>query len=470
MSGEVDLSAGNIQGTFTIVAEDDIDVSGSDIRAEAYVDGLLFFSNERDSDSEVIELAGSNSNFQGVIYAPGGTLEFSGSDNRFAGIIVGDELELSGSSLRIRFDNRFCSGGGTTPTPTPPDEDEDDPKEPDPPAIVIINDDSVSHTVEIINNIVFVNIQVTIINTGGKTKDTFLIINLPGRGDDDDDDDDDDDRFEMVDVRFLEGIGYVREYSEQRIVIGMGRYNVLRGNSPVTVDVQFRMRDDDDDDDDDDDGREIRFAPVGELFFNDSTGDQTLLLPMPVVVIPAAEQPQSQPDDPQTDDDLPRLSLERIDLRFEQTWQSQGGIAIFGLPLSEARTDDDGTLYQVFERARLEYRAEIDIVQYGRLAAELGYARAPDRSFDELDDDDREWFFIQTGQVIAEPFRGFWSNRGGLLLFGLPISPIYDDDDGRPIQCFERVCMHYFPEFSDTPSVVQLRLLGVEWLRAQDDD
>jgi hypothetical protein len=45
----------------------------------------------------------------------------------------------------------------------------------------------------------------------------------------------------------------------------------------------------------------------------------------------------------------------------------------------------------VRRQGRGEASAIIDIVQYGRLAAELGYARPPDRSFEELDDDEREW-------------------------------------------------------------------------------
>jgi hypothetical protein len=229
---------------------------------------------------------------------------------------------------------------------------------------------------------------------------------------------------------------------------------VIRRDGGVVVSVTFRLRDDDDDDD----GEEI-FAANGQLRFTDSRGTRGIALPallIPVRVIAPAPRPV----------EVARLRLDRIDARFRATWERRGGLAIFGLPLTEPRTLDDGTVIQVFERARMGGSGE---VRLGRLAAELGYGAPPSIGADDLDDDDRPWYRPETGHLVGAPFRALWGRPGALLIFGLPIGPLVLDDDGRETQCFERVCMQRFPELRGTPSEVQLRLLGVELLTRDDD-
>jgi hypothetical protein len=64
--------------------------------------------------------------------------------------------------------------------------------------------------------------------------------------------------------------------------------------------------------------------------------------------------------------------------------------------------------------------------------------------------------------AIAERFRPFYENRGGLRLFGLPISePMIVN--GREVQWFERARFEFWPEFSGTPYEIQLGLLGSEY-------
>jgi thermitase len=108
VTGKAKLSASSITGTFTIVAADIIEVSGSTIDATAYAQGLLFFSGKQSPGSEVIKLAGSNNQLRGVIYGPGGTIEVSSSNSELRGSIIGDKLKLSGSNLNIRFDGAYC--------------------------------------------------------------------------------------------------------------------------------------------------------------------------------------------------------------------------------------------------------------------------------------------------------------------------------------------------------------------------
>lgn len=118
VTGEAKLAASDISGVYTVVAEGAIDVSGGNVRGTPYADGLLLFSNQRERGTEVIKMAGSDADLRGVIYAPGGSVEFSGSNNRFAGIALGDALTLNGSSLSIAFAAEYCPN--TTPPPTSP--------------------------------------------------------------------------------------------------------------------------------------------------------------------------------------------------------------------------------------------------------------------------------------------------------------------------------------------------------------
>ena len=80
-----------------------------------------------------------------------------------------------------------------------------------------------------------------------------------------------------------------------------------------------------------------------------------------------------------------RLPIAQIDIRISATWRSRGGIAVFGLPISQPIVLADGLVVQYFERARIEYRlnasGQVTSITFGRLAAELGYAEpavAPD--------------------------------------------------------------------------------------------
>jgi hypothetical protein len=106
VTGNAELSASDVRGTFTIVAAGRIEVSGSTHDVRPYANGLLFFANGQGDDA--LKLAGSDSTLRGVIYAPRGQVEASGSSNVIAGLVLGDTLELSGSKLRISFNAAYC--------------------------------------------------------------------------------------------------------------------------------------------------------------------------------------------------------------------------------------------------------------------------------------------------------------------------------------------------------------------------
>lgn len=98
---DVKLSKSDISGTYTIVAEGKIDISGSNQKGVSYIDNLLFFSNEADKDA--IKFSGSGNTFEGYFYAPNGEIKESGSNNIVTGGFLGAEVELAGSSLKIIY-------------------------------------------------------------------------------------------------------------------------------------------------------------------------------------------------------------------------------------------------------------------------------------------------------------------------------------------------------------------------------
>ncbi|MEM8530905.1 MAG: hypothetical protein AAGF95_08680 [Chloroflexota bacterium] len=364
-------------------------------------------------------------------------------------------------------------------------DDDDDDDDDDPPAVIIVRDTDIVQEVVIINNQVFVNVNITIVNTGGKARGSFLVFNL--RDDDDDDDDDDlEDFFDLADVVFIEGVGFVSSIENGQVRIGLGQNNIISSNGTVQVQLQFKLKDtiriDDDDDDDDDNGGSARISVDVDfnLFFDDTGGGQSIALPPIVVVVPddVVGQLPDDDDDDDNDDDfgvtIVRLPIESIDTRLRSTWDARGGLDIFGFPVTEAVLLESGITVQYFERARIEYHPDLAGTEFevliGLLGVELGYRVPPSvLNVDDLDDDDALWYYPETGHVIGESFRSYWLDRGGLALFGYPISAVVVEN-GREVQYFERSRMELWPENSGTPYEIQLGFLGLLSLEADDDD
>jgi subtilisin family serine protease len=154
-------------------------------------------------------------------------------------------------------------------------------------------------------------------------------------------------------------------------------------------------------------------------------------------------------------------------------WEGQGGLPIFGYPISEpfAETNpSDGKTYivQYFERNRFEYHPEFagtpDAVLLGLLGREVTAGRtfAPVAPFTS---DASRRYFAATGHSLQGAFLRYWQAQGGLSLFGSPISEEFleaNPADGKvyTVQYFERNRFEYHPEFADTPYEVLLGLLG----------
>lgn len=129
-----------------------------------------------------------------------------------------------------------------------------------------------------------------------------------------------------------------------------------------------------------------------------------------------------------------------IEGRFLEFWQQNGGLAVFGYPITAAtqQTTGEGTfLTQYFERNRFEYHPD-KARPYDVLLGRLGD--------DRLKQQGRDWYsfpkgqpngaclwFAETNHSLCEPFKSYWEGHGlqdpalnayakSLALFGLPLS------------------------------------------------
>lgn len=73
-------------------------------------------------------------------------------------------------------------------------------------------------------------------------------------------------------------------------------------------------------------------------------------------------------------------------------------------------------------------------------------------------------YFPETGYQVNSDFMGYWRARGGLEIFGYPISE-RRLENGIPVQYFERARFEWHAEYEGTPSEVLLGLLGTDVTR-----
>jgi hypothetical protein len=333
-----------------------------------------------------------------------------------------------------------------------------DDTEPEP--VINVGDSDVEHDIEHVNGVTFVNINITIANTGGDARGVFLVIDRATF----------EQLFDLADVSFLENVGFVSSVDGNQVIIGLGQNNKIRHNGKIKVKIKFKVKPVS--------VVNVTFNASFKLLYGGTGGTQEVALAPIVIVVPLNTDgtTPTTPTQPITSTNsltpttsmtptvvVVRLPLERIDTRFKTYWNGRGGLAIFGFPITQPVTETNGIIVQYFERARLEYHPELAgtpyQVQLGLLAVELGY-RQPPIAQAPTNPTDSAWYFAGTGHLIAAPFRSYWSNRGGLAIFGLPIGELVVEN-GHQVQYFERARLELHPELSGTPYQVQLGLLGV---------
>jgi hypothetical protein len=171
--------------------------------------------------------------------------------------------------------------------------------------------------------------------------------------------------------------------------------------------------------------------------------------------------------------------------KFLEYWQANGGLALFGFPLTEPFLDfnqDDGLVYQVqyFERNRFEYHPENAGTPYevelGLLGKAFSAIPGPEITAHygtgETAPIPGGLLFKETGHTLTGKFLDYWQHNGGLAMFGLPLTEPFSEynlADGQTyqVQYFERNRFEYHPANAGTPYEVELGLLGSQYLRAR---
>ncbi|HEX5164495.1 MAG TPA: hypothetical protein VFV93_03795 [Thermomicrobiales bacterium] len=176
---------------------------------------------------------------------------------------------------------------------------------------------------------------------------------------------------------------------------------------------------------------------------------------------------------------------------FLAYWRQQGGLQVFGYPLTEGylerNADSQQWLTTQFtERQRFESHPTLAgtpyAIQLGRLGAELLASQG--RNWEELPAGDpaSPHYFPETGHGVPDQFYAYWAGHGldfgdpgvsfreSLALFGYPLSePMVEtnaDGDTVLTQYFERAVFEYHPDNPPEWQVL-LRRLGAEMLAAR---
>lgn len=162
---------------------------------------------------------------------------------------------------------------------------------------------------------------------------------------------------------------------------------------------------------------------------------------------------------------------------FLRFWREHGGVLVFGYPIGE-EIIEDGRVVQYFERARFEYHPEL-AGQPGQVQLSLlGRELFGERSFEPAGPEAGERYFPETGHTLSGKFLSFWQRRGGLKVFGYPLSEPFEEPspaDGVPriTQYFERARFEYHPEelagfYQQQASAFGLKLVGLHEVQLTD--
>ncbi|MBF6613984.1 MAG: cellulase family glycosylhydrolase [Chloroflexi bacterium] len=164
---------------------------------------------------------------------------------------------------------------------------------------------------------------------------------------------------------------------------------------------------------------------------------------------------------------------------FINYWKKNGGLPVFGYPISEAKvernyTDGKDYLTQYFERNRFEYHPEFQGTPNEVLLGLLGVGLTRDRNFPTVDpfpNSPGKVYIEATKHSLSEPFLSYWQKNGSVAIYGYPISEPFNETnptDGKSylVQYFERNRFEYHPE-NQPPYDVLIGLLGRDYMELQ---
>jgi hypothetical protein len=149
---------------------------------------------------------------------------------------------------------------------------------------------------------------------------------------------------------------------------------------------------------------------------------------------------------------------------FRDFWDKNNGMANFGYPITDEYIDSKtGRIFQYFERARFERDTPTaTVVQLAMLGREVSTGRTFATS-SAIPNTKTRRYFPETSQIVQYGFKDIWEKRGGLAIFGYPISSeIQELLEGSTMittQYFERARFEYHPELPDGQRVL-ISLLG----------
>ncbi len=142
---------------------------------------------------------------------------------------------------------------------------------------------------------------------------------------------------------------------------------------------------------------------------------------------------------------------------FLEFFNRNGGLEVFGYPIT-APFVDRGILVQYFQNARMGWHPDNPDpykVQLGLLGDELRFRHPPVTP--PTTRSRRRVFFPQTGHTVVYAFLDFYNERGGLDVFGYPITSAHYED-GKIVQYFQRIKIEWHP--GDPASAVRIANMG----------
>ncbi len=160
---------------------------------------------------------------------------------------------------------------------------------------------------------------------------------------------------------------------------------------------------------------------------------------------------------------------------FRSYWEAKGGLARFGLPLTDELVEPGpGRIpqtVQYFERNRFELHPE-NPAPYNVLLGLLGNATLQRQGINwrtlppsQNPPPDGCTYYPETGHSLCWPFKEYWEQNGGVAIYGFPLTEAFWEYDptlkaGRLVQYFERNRFEHHPDLAGTSYEVQLGLLG----------
>ncbi|MYB76588.1 MAG: hypothetical protein F4X83_05730, partial [Chloroflexi bacterium] len=151
-----------------------------------------------------------------------------------------------------------------------------------------------------------------------------------------------------------------------------------------------------------------------------------------------------------------------VSFGFKRFFEERGSVEIFGYPITP-ELQERGRTVQYFQRARFEYHPEHAGTRYEVQLGLLGDILTTGRTFPKatpVETTENQRYFSETGHVVSGAFLRFFNTRGGLDIFGYPISEVFQEN-GKTVQYFQRSRFEYYPQLPETHQIT-LGLIGEE--------